>query len=164
MNKSEIERYFQEYVFGYIKTDIQREIDMASRGDGGGNFQVALRLLCYTEFLGEACLEKPNITALEYFNAFFDYMGTPYKTLRKQLGSKGIIVYDKFFCRLSHTFFTKECDIYLQYRGAPETGIIDSSDGKYLFIVQKYFEDFMAASKKLSEELTANEHTILPSR
>jgi len=51
MNKTEIERYFQEYIFCFIKTDIQREIDLAAKGEGGGNFLVVLGLLCYTEFM-----------------------------------------------------------------------------------------------------------------
>jgi hypothetical protein len=40
MNKPEIGTYFQEQVFGLIKADIQREIDAASRRDGGANFQM----------------------------------------------------------------------------------------------------------------------------
>jgi hypothetical protein len=42
MNKAEIERYFQEHIFGFINTDIQREINLAAKGDGGGNFLAAL--------------------------------------------------------------------------------------------------------------------------
>jgi hypothetical protein len=163
MNKTEIERYFQEYIFGFIKSDIQREIDLAAKGYSGGNFLAALGLLCYTEFMGEICLQKPNSTPAERFNAFFDYMGIPYGRLREQLEKKGISVYDKFRCGMAHTFFAKDCEIYMVYRGSPETGIIDLSDGKYLFIVQKYFEDFVAAAKRLYDELIAKENIMLPS-
>ena len=48
MKNQEIKRYFDEYVFGFIKTDIQREIDLAHSNDSGGNFLAALGLLCYT--------------------------------------------------------------------------------------------------------------------
>ena len=163
MNKSEIERYFQEYIFGFIKTDIQREIDLAAKGDDGGNFLAVLGLLCYTEFMGEIYLQKSNIAPSERFNAFFDYMGISYKKLREHLESKGISVYHKFRCGMARAYFAKDCTIYMSYRGAPETGIIDLSDGKYLFIVQKYFEDFMAASKRLYDELIARENITLPS-
>jgi len=113
--------------------------------------------------MGGLYLQKPNIDPAERFNAFFDYMGVSYKKLREQLESKNISVYHKFRCGMAHTFFAKDCDIYMVYRGSPETGIVDLSDGKYLFIVQKYFEDFMAASKRLYEELITKENIMLPS-
>jgi hypothetical protein len=112
--------------------------------------------------MGEIYLQKPNNACAERFNAFFDYMGIPYKKLREQLESKGISVYHKFRCGMARSYFAKDCDIYMVYRGSPETGIIDLTDGKYLFIVQKYFEDFMAASRRLYEELIGKENITLP--
>jgi len=44
-------------VFGLIKKDIQREIDLARAGKSGGNFLSALGLLCYTEFMGTMLLK-----------------------------------------------------------------------------------------------------------
>jgi hypothetical protein len=45
-------------VFGLIKKDIQREIDLARAGKSGGNFLPAPGLLCYTEFMGTMLLKR----------------------------------------------------------------------------------------------------------
>ena len=45
-------------VFGLIKKDIQREIDLARAGKSGGNFLPAPGLLCYTEFMRTRLLKR----------------------------------------------------------------------------------------------------------
>ena len=51
-DQKKIEHYFKEYVFGFMKTDIKREIDLARLKKPSGNFLCALGLLCYTEAMG----------------------------------------------------------------------------------------------------------------
>ena len=70
MKNQEIKRYFDEYVFGFIKEDILREINLARSGDSGGNFLAALGQLCYTEFMGKILL-KGEGTSKKRFDAFF---------------------------------------------------------------------------------------------
>jgi hypothetical protein len=48
---SEVDGFFQQYVFNFIFRDIEREITLGRR-PGGGNLLAALGLLCYTEVLG----------------------------------------------------------------------------------------------------------------
>jgi hypothetical protein len=49
--KDDVQRFFDEYVFGFIFGDIQREINLARSRHTAGNLLSALGLLCYTEFM-----------------------------------------------------------------------------------------------------------------
>ena len=158
MKNQEIKRYFDEYVFGFIKADIQREIDLAHSNDSGGNFLTALGLLCYTEFMGNMVLKgKGSFT--KQFKAFFCLMGEDYKQL---IHEKEIDVYKIFRCGMAHTYFAKDCDIKMLNDNYP-AGIIIKPDGKYIFIVEKYFEDFMNACKRVYDDMIADQDPYLPS-
>jgi hypothetical protein len=52
VSQAEIDIFFNDYVYGFIAGDVQREIDRARSGIPAGNFLCALALLCYTEVLG----------------------------------------------------------------------------------------------------------------
>jgi len=158
MNKQEVKRYFDEYVFGFIKGDIQREINLARSGDSGGNFLAALGLLCYTEFMGTMIL-KGQGSYTNRFNAFFRLMGEDYKQL---IDVKKVDVYGIFRCGMAHTYFAKNCDIKMLNSNYP-AGIVIKPDGKYLFIVEKYFEDFMNACSRLYNDMIAEQNPYLPS-
>ncbi len=104
MSKDDFKRFFDEYVFGFIFSDIQREIDLARSGKTAGNFLSALGLLCYTEFMkgilkGSFTSGKAKIR----FDAFFNLMGQGYKSLNQTIN-----VYDVFRCRMAHKYFIKE--------------------------------------------------------
>ena len=158
MNKQEVERYFNEYVFGFIKGDIQREISLARSGDSGGNFLAALGLLCYTEFMGTMIL-KGQESSGNRFNAFLRLMGEDYNQL---IDVKKVDVYGIFRCGMAHAYFAKNCDIAMLNRNYP-AGIVIKPDGKYLFIVEKYFEDFTNACSRLYNDMIAEQNPYLPS-
>ena len=46
MSHTDIETFFSEYVFGFIASDIRREIDTAKSGRPGANLLCTLGLLC----------------------------------------------------------------------------------------------------------------------
>jgi hypothetical protein len=52
VSHAELDAFFDDYVYGFIAGDVQREIDRARSGLPAGNFLCALALLCYTEVLG----------------------------------------------------------------------------------------------------------------
>lgn len=158
MNKQEVKRYFDEYVFGFIKGDIQREISLARSGDSGGNFLAALGLLCYTEFMGTMLL-KGKGTGRERFDAFSREMGEAYREL---IDKKKLNVYHKFRGGMAHVYFVTDCDVKMVNNNYP-AGIIIKPDGKYLFIVEKYFEDFMNACSRLYNDMIAEQNPYLPS-
>ncbi|MDD4984721.1 MAG: hypothetical protein PHQ43_02865 [Dehalococcoidales bacterium] len=158
---SEIERYFNEYILppkGYIYCDIKREIDLARAGESGGNFIAALGLLCYTEFMGKILL-KNRESYTKQFKAFLRLMGEDYKQL---IDTKEIDVYKIFRSGMVYSYFANDCDIKMLNDNFP-SGIIIKSDGKYLFIVEKYFEDFINACQRLFHSLISEEDMVLPS-
>ncbi len=158
MSEQEVRRYFDEYVFGFIRADIQREIDLAHSGDSGGNFLAALGLLCYTEFMG-GMITKGKGSYTKMFKSFFCMMGEEYRRL---IDEKDIDVYKIFRCGMAHAYFAKDCDIKMVDDNYP-AGIIIEPDGRYLFIVEKYFEDFMNACQALHRTMIAEQVPYLPS-
>ncbi len=158
MKNQEVERYFNEYIFGFIKSDIQREINLARSGDSGGNFLAALGLLCYTEFMGTMVLKKEG-SYTKQFKTFLRLMGEDYKQL---IDEKKIDVYRLFRCGMAHAYFAENCEIKM-LDDHYQAGIIIKPDGKYLFIVEKYFKDFMDACKKLYNDMITEQNPYLPS-
>ncbi len=158
MSEQEVRRYFDEYVFGFIRADIQREIDLARSGDSGGNFLAALGLLCYTEFMG-SMVTKGRGSYTKMFRTFFRMMGEEYRQL---IDEKDIDVYRVFRSGMAHAYFAKDCDIKMLDNDYL-AGIVVEQDGEYLFIVEKYFEDFMAACEALCGTMIADPDPYLPS-
>ena len=93
------------------------------------------------------------------FKAFFRMMGEEYKQL---IDEKSIDVYRVFRSGMAHAYFAKECDIKMLDNSHP-AGIVIESDGSYLFIVEKYFEDFTAACEALCSTMIADPDPYLPS-
>ena len=161
MTNQDVTRYFKEYVLppeGFIYNDIQREIDLARSGNPGGNFLAALGLLCYTEFMG-AIVSKGEGSYTKQFKAFFRLMGENYRQL---IDDKELDVYKFFRCGMVHAYFVKDCDIKMLNDNHP-AGIIIKPDGKYLFVVEKYFDDFMKACNKVYEDMITETEPYPPS-
>jgi hypothetical protein len=159
---SEIERYFKKYILppkGLIYSAIKREIDLARAGKPGGDLLAALGLLCYTEFMGKIVL-KDKESYTKQFKAFFRLMGEDYARL---LDDKEIDVYSFFRSGLVDSYFENDCEIKMLNDNYP-AGIIVQPDGKYLFIVEKYFEDFTNACRKVLDDIKSDEDAYLPSR
>lgn len=161
----------------FIYSDIQREINLARFTEdcrlgkvkigkrileaiidipGGGNFLAALGLLCYTEFAGKIKynMKKLNGKALasENFNKFFDDLGKEYKSFRKSFTNKNY-VYDTFRCGLAHEYHVKKsCTIFI-LKGQEKIGIGKNKNGRYFFVIERYFEDFKKAFDNLEKWL-----------
>ena len=141
----------------FIFNDIEREIELARASEtalraagvrpGGGNFLATLGLLCYTEFGGRLKYNRP--TATENFNLFFDDLGPEYKAFR-QAGHK---VYDIFRCGMAHEYMIKKpSGISMLGVGAP-AGIRQLPDGRFEFIVERYYMDLKRAFECLDKQL-----------
>lgn len=162
MTQSETERFFNEYVLppkGFIYCDIKREIDLARDGKSGGNFLATLGLLSYTEFMGKIVLKNKG-SYTKQFKAFFRLMGEDYRRL---IDDKEIDIYNIFRCGMVNSYFANDCDIKM-LNDIYSAGIIIQPDGKYLFVVEKYFEDFMNACQRLLTDIISDEDVYLPSR
>ena len=125
MSAQEVDEFFEQYVYGFILADIEREIAFAKSGlqvegnsrlySGGGNYLCALGLLCYTEFMGAIYLRTFDKTPHQLFNAFFYLMGPSYKAFDEQLGKRPsmsnpkrkLSVYEVFRCGMAHEYFIK---------------------------------------------------------
>lgn len=106
MSKQDINQFFAEYVFGFMFSDIQREIDLAKSGCNAGNFHSALGLLCYTEVLGSikqtSLSTKKKPTPKSNFDAFFADLGSNYAAFAQTVN-----VYDVFRSGMAHEYLVK---------------------------------------------------------
>jgi hypothetical protein len=150
VTKHNVDRFFEKYVFGFVFGDIQREIDLARAGTGGGNLLAALGLLCYTEFMGGIATGKVGCgQSKRNFDAFFARLGPEYLALQKQVN-----VYDVFRCGMAHEYLVKRnCEVSM-LKTTEACGIMEGR-GRYYFNVERYFEDFAAACRRLHGELMA---------
>ncbi|MFQ6122421.1 MAG: hypothetical protein ACE5LA_05105 [Dehalococcoidales bacterium] len=155
-----IEWFFKEYVFGFMYHDIDTAIC------GKANFLAALGLLEYTEFFGGLVigeLGKPNKRnrykpLKDRFNAFFNdkYLGLEYGKLKCQLD-----IYDVFRCGLAHEYFAKGSSPIIMHNRPPQPCGIMKINGRWVFIVEKYYEDFKAGVGKYYEQLTVEKDQTL---
>lgn len=67
MARRDVELYFNDYVFGFMESDIQRELTFARTPLGAGNVLAALGLVVYTEVLGR--IWTRNLSQVEEQNA-----------------------------------------------------------------------------------------------
>jgi hypothetical protein len=153
MGWAEVDAFFQTYVFGFIFTDIRREIEMAS----GGNLLAALGLLCYTEVLGgvdRGTWDQGQGSA--NFNAFLDRMGPAYQTFRQKVN-----VYKVFRCGMAHEYGTKQPCVVEMLRGGAPSGLYEAG-GRLHFNVEAYFADFAKAARALHQEMQGRPAPALP--
>ena len=180
-NVAELKTFFDDYVFGYMCKDIQRELDLASSGKNAGNFLSALGLLCYTEFMGGIMrgTHKPGNSG-KNFNAFLNLMGAEYVKFTQTCD-----VYKVFRCGLVHEYFSKQTctiimlnssqkEIVIQGNQQPASwmipdetielpvnvGIGQATNGNHYFIVEKYLEDFQKACRKLLSEFEGGQRSV----
>jgi len=121
----------------FIFNDIEREIELARASEaapqalqaagvrpGGGNFLAALGLLCYTEFGGRLKYNRP-----------------------------GHNVYDIFRCGMAHEYMIKRPGAIAMLGAAAPEGIRLMSDGRFEFIVERYYLDLKRAFDDLDHQL-----------
>lgn len=161
VSHAEVDRFFSEYVFGFMCTDVRREVELAQGGQDGGNFLAALGLLCYTEVMGGIDRQSFAGGAAAAFNAFFDRLGPEYAALRKG----GLNVYRVFRCGMAHEYLVKRnCVIGMVVPERVLTcGIGVRPDGRYYFNVERYLADFEQACGELHSRLSALPNPVIPS-
>jgi hypothetical protein len=159
LSQAEVDEFFDQYVFTFIAGDVQREIDLARSGGPAANFVCALGLLCYTEVLGgvkRGTLGRGQ--AKKNFDSFFASMGTPYAALLSKVD-----IYGVFRCGMAHEYFVKGEATVAMLKGVEPAGIAqDTATGRYYFVVERYFEDFIAAARALRAHLLAQPQPSLP--
>ncbi|MEE8115169.1 MAG: hypothetical protein V3T23_12560 [Nitrososphaerales archaeon] len=135
---------FDEYVFGFMRSDI----DAAIRGNA--NYLAALGLVSYTEVLGGLVTGKLGVVGQSgvNFRAFLPYLGSQYK----QLESKGIDLYDIVRCGLVHNYFIKGESTIHMHAVAP-CGIVASPGGPTYFYVNVYRDHFFAGAARYRNDI-----------
>ena len=111
----------------------------------------ALALLSYTEYAGR--LKNKDFSdqnSRKNFDEFFADLGDDYE---KFLGSHK--VYKIFRCGLAHEYYVKKTCTIAMLQGSESTTAISYNDAgkRYIFVVEKYFEDFKTAFSALVERL-----------
>jgi len=160
MSKQDVQKFFQEYVFGFIFSDIQREIDLARSGKPAGNFLSALGLLCYTEFMGGIAVGSfKRRRAKSRFDAFLNLMDGGYREFNQKVN-----VYGVFRCGMAHEYFIKGNCVIAMLKNDETLGIGTTPTGQYYFVVEKYFEDFAAACHLLYKRLMAEPNPSIPDK
>jgi hypothetical protein len=142
-------------------SDIRREISLARATEspggrttlehlgvvpGAGNFLAALGLLCYTEFGGK--LKFNDSKASKNFNQFFNLLGSDYAMFRAAHN-----VYGVFRCGLAHEYYVKRSCVIAALANGEPMGLGVSPDGRYWFVVERYFQDLQRAFDALEHEL-----------
>lgn len=158
MSKQEVENFFNEYIFGFIFSDIQREINLARSGKDAGNFLSALGLLCYTEFMGGIAAGSFRKKSLKSrFDTFFNLMGKDYEDFNKNVN-----VYKVFRCGMAHEYFIKRNCTIAMLKNNETIGIGLLPNRQYYFVVEKYFEDFSKACRSLCNQMMAKSNPSIP--
>lgn len=167
MSRAEVADYFREYVYGFMRSDIQRELDLATSDHGGGNVLAALGLVVYTEALGR--IRKRNSHKLypgrsvyeQQFNAAFDIMGPRYPTWRRAFDRReGMTVYKAFRHGFAHEYAPKVATKVVMF-GAPRVAIVKRGL-LYVFVVEAYLRDFIVAAKRIERELLRLKNPTIP--
>ena len=146
MSVQEVNDYFEQYVYGFILADIEKEIVLAKSRlqvegynqtySGGGNYLCALGLLCYTEFMGGIYLKTFKKSSHQLFNTFFYLMGENYKKFDEELEKrtsiinpkKKLSVYEVFRCGMAHEYFIKQSGVIYMLSGT--VNLVSTMDGE----------------------------------
>lgn len=160
MSRAEVSAYFGEFVYGFMQSDIQREVDMARRGQPAGNVLAALGLAVYTEALGRigrknGLLAADGATFMEQqFNGFFDLLGAGYRPWRTRFKRRtGQSVYRAFRHGFAHEYAPKVHTTVVML-GHPRVAIV-TRGSTYVFVVEAYLRHFIRAAHRLERLLLA---------
>src|SRR5260370_5656455 len=162
MSKDQIDDIFNNYVFGFIQTDIERETWLATQAGadehagrkypGAGNVLAALGLTCYSEFLGSFITGK-KYAPKDNWEAFVSKMDDCYKNL---ITSEGGHLWNAFRNGLAHEYTVKKDCKIVMLKGVESCGIGIDKQGNYFFVVERYYDDFIKAARTLHKELQTN--------
>ena len=125
MSATEVKQYFDDYIFGFVFADLEREIAFVKsqveivggfrvpKIIGGSNFLGALDLLCYTEFMGGILTGSfSRGSDKSRFDAFFNTLGPDYKAFNQRIN-----VYKVFRCGMVHEYFVKKSAVVYMLDG-----------------------------------------------
>jgi len=160
MPDSEVEKFFKKYVLpprGLIYRDLKQQIDLSHSEKVGSGLLIALGLISYTEFMGKILLKNDG-SYTKQFRSFFRLMGEEYAKL---VDNKEIDVYTFFRSGLVQSSLSGNCEIQMIDENAV-AGIILRDDGSFVFIIEKYFDDFLKACRKLQDDMLSDPDTYLP--
>lgn len=172
MSKSEVRDFFREYVYGFMRSDIQKQLDLAKSGVGGANVLAALGLLVYTEALGRIREKNglaPGIDGgpnARHFNACFDLMGARYPKWRRAFPRRsGQTVYRAFRNGMAHEYVPKVPVELVMFgrrgRPVPSVAIVTDRTG-YVFVVEAYLLHLMRAARRIERALLALANPAIP--
>jgi hypothetical protein len=163
---------FEKFVFGFMTNDIRREIQLGYRTvagkvdadliAGGGNVLAALGLLTFTEFLGLVLVHTNSANKHwdeeRRFNEGFRLLGGCYSAI---LDSKSLKPYHDLRSSLVHKYAVERgFDVDMPGTNADCGVILDVSDGRWHFVVERYFNDFSRASDVLYERVTGKSAVV----
>jgi len=162
--RDDVERYFNEYVFGFMENDVQRELTFATSPLGAGNVLAALGVVTYTEVLGR--IWNRNLSARKTkgapnFNACFDAMGIAYPKLRSDFEKREkATLYDALRNGLAHEYAPKVPFDVVMFGDTPVA--IRRRRSRYVFVVEAYLRDFRTANRRIYRELMALDNPQVP--
>lgn len=169
MSHAEIEAFFSTYV-GWMRRDIEREIDIASSGRDAGNLLCALGLLVYTEALGRlrrATFDQANFQARDTeanFNDMFDRLDShEYGRWRQQEWKAQFpttSVYELLRCGLVHEYLPKVDSVI--HMGAYEGRGVEIERGEVVFYVVPYYRHWDAEATQLLADLRQHPAPVFP--
>ena len=172
MTKSEVRAFFREYVYGFMRSDIQKQLDLAKSGKGGANVLAALGLIVYTEALGRIRIRNglaPGIDGgptARNFNACFDLMGYRYANWRSAFRRRsGQTVYRAFRNGMAHEYMPKVSVKVVMFGrvGAPLPRVaIVTQPHQYVFVVEAYLAHLMRAARRIERSLVASPTPTIP--
>jgi hypothetical protein len=166
--RDDVAHYFDEYVFGFMRTDIEREVNLARGDRGGGNVLAALGLLVWTEALGRIRLHnRPGLKVdgvsanAKAFHACFDLMGPGYRRWRRDFYRREKqTVYRAFRHGMAHEYAPKVPTMAVML-GTPRVAL-RKRGRTYVFVVEAYLRDFMSAAMHLRAELMRLQDPTIP--
>lgn len=157
--------FFRDYVYGFMRSDIQKQLDLAQSGKGGANVLAALGVIVYTEALGRIRLRNGLAAGIDggptarNFNACFDLMGYRYPKWRSAFQRRtGQTVYRAFRNGMAHEYVPKvsvEVVMFGRLGAAlPEVAIV-TQPHRYVFVVAAYLAHLMRAARRIERDLLA---------
>lgn len=176
MDKQDVLKFLQDYVYGFMYNDINNCIQV------GANFGVATLLLSYTENMGSLInghlgLKNKSHEDFDKMLEYFDFQGDQnyYKDFRikyKEDSSKQaeeLDIYTAFRCGFIHEYFPKlPCIVHnnpqIDYVLESEAGIHWYDDGqekRLRFHTNAYYRDFKNAIDKIKKNVEDQTGTTL---
>jgi hypothetical protein len=172
MSRAEVREFFREYVYGFMRSDVQKQLDLANSGNGGATVLAALGLLVYTEALGRIRMKSGLAPGLigghsaKQFDACFDLMGSRYSAWRQSFQKRnGQTVYRAFRNGMAHEYAPKVSMKVVMFgrSGRPLPTVAIVTRGRtYVFVVEAYLAHFTRAARRIERSLLALPNPTIP--